>query len=79
MATEQKSMTLNELRVVLSDNIRNVQAGSTAPASANAITTAVGTLLRSVKLEMEYFRLTGKTPNIPLLDASMNEELKKAA
>lgn len=69
-----EAFNLAELRSVLSDNIRSVQSAEVAPASANAITTAVGTFLRSVKLEMEYYRMIGKTPNIPLLNGEQAEE-----
>lgn len=68
-AKTQESLTLTELRNILAENIRKVQAGEATPAVANATTNAVGTVLRSVKLEMEYYRLTGKTPVIPLLEA----------
>lgn len=60
--------TLAELQGVLSQEIAKLQAGEGTPATANAITGAVSTILRSVKLQMEYHRLTGRTPTIPLLD-----------
>jgi hypothetical protein len=66
VATE--ALTLNELRAILADNIRRTQAAEISPAVANATTNAVGTILRTVKLEMDYFKMTGKTPSIPLLD-----------
>lgn len=61
--------SLEDLRDTLVKNIDRLEAGDVNPAVANAITGAVGTILRSVKLEMEYYRMTGKTPTIPLLDA----------
>ena len=78
MATPKvESFNLEELRSVLSDNIRSVQKSELTPASANAVTTAVGTFLRSVKLEMDYYRMIGKTPDIPLLGGTAED--KKAA
>lgn len=61
-------MSLDDLRAALSEQITSVRDGNSSPAVANAITGAVGTYLRSVKLEIEYYRMTGKTPTIPLLE-----------
>ncbi|MDP3909705.1 MAG: hypothetical protein Q8Q14_04895 [Gemmatimonadales bacterium] len=62
------SFTLNEIRGILSDEIRKVREGLTSPVSVNSISNATGKILSSVKLEMEYYRLLGKAPpNIPLL------------
>lgn len=44
-----------------------IREGNTTAASVNAISNATGKILSTVKLEMEYYRLIGKTPNIPLL------------
>lgn len=73
-----ESLSLTELRSILADNIKRVQGGEVNPAVANATTNAVGTILRSVKLEMEYYRMTGKTPSIPLLEAQQAAEAKAA-
>lgn len=63
-----KSMTLPELQSVLSDQIRRIDAGDTTPAKANAISNATGKILQSVRLQMDYHRLSGKPlPEIPLL------------
>ncbi len=59
--------SLDEIRVILSDEIAKVRDGESSPARANAVTNATGKILSSVKLEMEYFRLIGRTPNIPML------------
>jgi hypothetical protein len=60
--------TLEDYRTTLAKNIERLEAGEVSPAVGNAIAGSVGIVLRSVKLEMEYFRMTGKTPSIPLLD-----------
>lgn len=62
-------MTLEDLRAILSDEIHKIREGQTSAASVNAISNATGKILSTVKLEMEYCRLTGRTPNIPLLAA----------
>jgi hypothetical protein len=59
---------MEELMVVLSDNIRRLQAGEVAPASANALATSAGMIFRGVKLQLEYARLTNRTPNVALLN-----------
>jgi len=77
MATEEtrpiKSLNLDEMRGILSDEIHRIRAGETTPANVNAVNNAVGQILRSVKLQMEYFRQTGKTPDIPLLSGGVSE------
>lgn len=66
---DNASFTLDELRRLLSDEIRKIQEGNTTAANVNAISNATGKILSSVKLQMEYYRLTGKPmPSIPLLD-----------
>lgn len=60
-------ISLNELRGVLAEEIQKIREGNTTAASVNAISNATGKILSTVKLEMEYYRLIGKTPHIPLL------------
>lgn len=77
MVEPVKPLTLDELRQVLSDEIRKIQTGQTTAASVNAISNATGKILSSVKLQMEYYRLTGKPlPDMPLLGGG---EIDKAA
>lgn len=64
----KSAMTLPELQEVLSDQIRKIEAGETTPAKVNAISNATGKILASVRLQMDYHRLSGKPlPEIPLL------------
>ena len=52
----------------MSDQIRKIEAGQTTPAKVNAISNATGKILASVRLQMDYHRLSGKPlPEIPLL------------
>lgn len=62
-----ETLTLDELRGILSDEIRRVRDGQTSAASANAVTNATGKILSSIKLEMEYQKLTGRKAHIPML------------
>lgn len=66
-APSPRTKTLTELQGILSDQIDKVVAGEVTPANANAVVNATGVILRSVKLQMDYYRQIGRTPNIPLL------------
>jgi len=61
---------------MLWEEMHRLRDGDAQPASANAVTNAAGTLLRSVKLEMEYARMLGRSPAIPLLDGDRNNDKK---
>jgi hypothetical protein len=63
-----KAMTLPELQEILSEQIRKIDQGETTPAKVNAISNATGKIFMSVRLQMDYHRLSGKPlPEIPLL------------
>jgi hypothetical protein len=63
-------MDINSLRTILAEEINKLRDGSTTPANVNAITNATGKILSTVKLEMEYHKLLGKTPNIDFIKVS---------
>lgn len=65
--TKGTSFSLDELRVILSDSIRDLRASEATAANVNAISNATGKILSSVKLQMEYYRLIGRTPDFPML------------
>lgn len=66
-ATKLDVMTLEEMRAILSDEVRRVRANETTPAAANAVSNATGKILSSLRLEMEYARLTGTKRDIKML------------
>lgn len=68
-----RTKSLAELQGILSDQIDRVVAGDVTPANANAVVNATSVILRSVKLQMDYYRQIGKTPDIPLLLSSEEE------
>lgn len=68
--------TVNDLRVILAEEIDKIRAGTTTAANVNAVTNATGKILSTVKMEIEYNKLLGKTPHIPFID-SAKEETKK--
>lgn len=66
-AARGTTLTLDDLRQVLSEAIRDLRAGTANPASVNALSNATGKILSSVKLEMEYAKATGRRPHIGLM------------
>ena len=59
--------TLADFQAILSDQIDRIVAGETSPANANAVVNLTATYLRTVKMQMDYYKQIGRTPNIPLL------------
>jgi hypothetical protein len=66
--------TLAELQAILSDQIDKIANDETTPAKVNAVVNATATILRTVKMQMDYYRQIGKTPNIPLLLTAGEDE-----
>lgn len=75
----QKPASAADLLEVLGENIQRLRSGESTPAVANAIVNSSAAMLRIVKLQMEYAKMTGKTPEIPMLLTSSAQEVKKAA
>lgn len=76
MVTSEKSKapaTAQDLLDVMGDNIRRLRDGESSPAVANAIVNSSAAMLRIVKLQMEYAKMTGATPSIPMLLTSARE------
>lgn len=63
----EKKLSITELRNVLWEEIGKVRAGETSPANVNAVTNATGKILSTVKLQMEFAKLTGQVPVIEML------------
>jgi hypothetical protein len=59
-----QTKSLDDLRKILSEEIDKVREGKTSAANVNAVTNATGKILSSIKLEMEYYKLLGKVPDI---------------
>lgn len=62
-----KPTTASDLIDVMAENIQRLRDGEASPAVANAIVNSAGSMLRIVKLQMEYAKMTGQTPDIPML------------
>jgi DNA-binding phage protein len=74
MAKTKGMHTLAELQGILSDQIDRIASDETTPAKVNAVVNATATILRTVKMQMDYAKQTGKTPNIPLLLSAGEED-----
>ncbi len=73
-ATKLTQMTTDEMRTILSDEVRRIRTDETTPAAANAVSNAVGKILSSVRLEMEYARLVGRKPFIEMLAGKVDRD-----
>ena len=60
--------TINDLRDFIASELKKVSEGSTTPANANAVANLAGKMLSSVKLELEYNKICGSTPNIAFIN-----------
>lgn len=72
--------TVNDLRTILAEEIGKIRSGETTAANVNAIVNATGKILTTVKMEIEYNKLIGKTPQIDFINppaALENKEDKK--
>ena len=67
MTTSKAPKTAQDLMDVMGENIQRLRDGEATPAVANAIVNSAASMLRIVKLQMEYAKMTGKTPEIPML------------
>lgn len=66
-ATKPNPATAGDLLDVLGENIQRLRDGEATPAVANAIVNSSAAMLRIVKLQMDYAKMTGRTPEIPML------------
>lgn len=61
--------SLAQIRSILTDEIEQLRSGASSAAKVNAVSNATGKILSSVKLQMEYYRLRGVMPLIPMLES----------
>lgn len=57
-------LTVNDLRAVLSEQIKLLRTNKTTPSAANAVTNASGKIFASIKLEIELCKLLGIPPRM---------------
>lgn len=67
---------MDDLRSFLSEEMKKVSSGESTPAAANAVANIGGKIMQTVKMTLEYCRMTGQTPYIPFINIK-KEETKK--
>ena len=66
-------ITAQYLLDVLAENIERLRAGQVTPAVANAVVNNTSAVLRITKQQMDYARMRGQTPYLPMLLTSSVE------
>jgi len=54
---------MNDIRSILAEEIENLRAKKTGPSTLNAIVNATGKILTTVKMEIEFAKLTNMKPS----------------
>ncbi len=67
-------LNITEWRTMLMQFTKGLKSGEISPASANAFANLMGKGLSSYKLQLEYAKAVGRTPNIPALAPSAKEQ-----
>ncbi len=62
------TLNLNDIRAVLSDEVQLLRDGASTPGRIAGVTNAVGKIMTSIKLEMEYLRLSGQKVDLEFLN-----------
>ena len=70
----EKIMDINSLRVILAEEIDSLRKGQSTASNVNAIVNATGKILSTVKLEMEYAKIIGKTPDIDFIKIKIGKK-----
>lgn len=68
--------TSTDLRTLLTVELKKVTSGQTTPAVANAAANLCGKIVSSVKMELEYCKMVGKTPHIDFIRMPTPAEIK---
>lgn len=65
--------SMTDVQATLWGQVLNLREGKTTPANANAVSNAIGKMFTGVKIQMEYYKITGQTPHIPFLISTQGE------
>lgn len=68
--------TMGDLRDHLAENLMRISNGEMTPAAANASANIAGKITQTIKLELDYNKMVGSTPNIGFLN-SLDNKIKK--
>jgi hypothetical protein len=66
-STTKAPVTAQDLIDATADRLRALQAGEITPAIMNAHVNGTASILRVVKMQMDYHKAINTTPNIPIL------------
>lgn len=62
--------TVNDLRNILAEELVKLREGKATAKDVNAIANVASKILHSVKLELDYCKMTRQTPNIAFITAN---------
>jgi len=61
---------MNDIRQMLAEEIQKLRDKQTTPANVNAIVNATGKILSTIKMEIDYAKLTNKHAKIDFIQLS---------
>lgn len=68
-----KLENMDDLRVFIAQELEKVSNGQSTPAAANAVANLGGKMMQTVKMTLEYCKMTGQTPYIPFIGTIKKE------
>ena len=68
-----EELNINEWRRMVSDMALKLRSGETSPVVANSFANLMGKVTQSYKLQLDYARALGKTPDIDALMPGKSE------
>ena len=68
---------MNDIRAMLCEEIEKLRNKETAPSNVNAIVNATGKIISSIKLEIEFAKLTNRDPVSKFLELDDAATIKK--
>lgn len=67
---------MNELRAFVLEEFERLRNNKSTPATANAVANLAGKIVSSINVELEYNRMIGSQPYIPLLNKKASNLLE---
>lgn len=74
-AKVMKQPSFREIRALLFEQVQALRDGQIKAVDVQATSNAIGKIINSVKVELEFYKLIGQTPHIPeLLEGPSSNE-----
>lgn len=73
----RQKMTIENVLETVWEQVQKLQSGDTTAKTANAISHGVSTIIRGIALEVKYAQITGREPNIKMLENSVSARRSK--